>query len=289
MKRLDKFLVALGIALFATAGLAAPVALVEGVQMPAWVERTGLKIPATPGMELKQRDELRTGSGARLYVKLAEGSLIKLGENASLRLVDMVSERKGFFRGAMEVLEGAFRFTTESVGRRNKRDINVKIATVTLGVRGTDFWGRSKTDNEIVCLIEGKVELGAQGEQPVTLDKPLQFYKRENAKTLPVAFVDPNQLKQWAAETEIAVGGGAARRGGRWSVTLAEAESQHDALKVYDDLRANGFGAQIRPRVAEGKTSYRVQIRSLPSQAEAAALAKQLTGKFGIKEPKVSM
>ncbi len=289
MKRLLNVLTALAFVFFAAVGLAAPAAVVEGVQMPAWMERGGIKIPLAPGMELRPRDELHTGTGARLYVKLAEGSLIKLGENGSLKLLDMEPQKGGFFKGAMDLFEGAFRFTTDKVLKRGARDINVKVATVTIGIRGTDLWGRSKTDNEIVCLIEGRIDVGAQNEQAVTMDKPLQFYKRENGKTQPVAFVSPDQLKIWAAETDIEAGRGAARRGGRWSVTLASVDTQEDALKLYDDLRANGYAAQIRPRVADGKTTYRVQIRSLPSQPEAASLAKQLLGKFGIKEPIVSL
>ena len=276
MKRLLGCMTALGIAFFAASGLAAPAAVVEGVQMPAWVERGGQKIPLAPGMELRPRDDLHTGVGARLYVKLAEGSLIKLGENGSLRLLDMAPQKGGIFKGAMDVLEGAFRFTTDAVVRRNKRDINVKVATVTIGIRGTDLWGRSKTDNEIVCLIEGKIDVGAQNEQAVTMDKPLQFYKREAGKTQPVAFVSPEQLKIWAVETDIEAGKGALRRGGKFSATLASSESQEEALKVYDDLRKNGYPAEIRPLVTDGKPSYRVQIRNLATQAEADALAKRL-------------
>ncbi len=47
------------------------------------------------------------------------------------------------------------------------------------------------------------------------MDKPLQFYQREQGRTAPVAFVDPAQLKLWAAETAIESGKGASRRGTR--------------------------------------------------------------------------
>ena len=276
MNRYARYALALLLALYASLALAAPAAVVEGVQMPAWVERSGMKIPAAPGMELKPRDELRTGVGARLYVKLADGSLLKLGENASLRLLDIAPPKGGFLKGAVEVLEGAFRFTSDKFVRHTKRDINFKIATVTLGIRGTDFWGRSRIDNEIVCLIEGKVELGSGTEQPVTMDKPLQFYKRDAGRTQPVAFVDPAQLKLWAAETDIAAGTGVARRDGRISLTLEESEDQAVALKRYDALRDSGYPAEIRPVHRDGKLVYRVQIRNLGSQAEADVLAKRL-------------
>ena len=46
--------------------VAAPDAVVEAVQMPAWVERGGASIPLAPGMALRDRDRVRTGANARI-------------------------------------------------------------------------------------------------------------------------------------------------------------------------------------------------------------------------------
>ena len=96
------------------------------------------------------------------------------------------------------------------------------------------------------------------------------------------------QLAQWAAETELQSGKGVARRGGRFSVTLASADDQNTALALYDELRNAGYPAEIWPVKQAEKLVYVVRIRQLPSRAEANALANQLRGKFGITEPKVS-
>ena len=279
--------------LFAAALVAAPAlawsqaAVVEGVQMPAWVERGGARTPLAPGMQLRQGDQLRTGGGSRLLLRLSEGSLVKLGENASMSMTEL-APAQDFFKGALSVLEGAFRFTTTALGANRRRDINIRVATVTAGVRGTDLWGKSIPTRQVVCLIEGKIEVGAPGETPVALDQPRQFYQRVNDQTQPVGFVDPVQLGEWAKETEIEAGKGAARLGGRFRVELAAADNQNDALAVYDQVRAAGYAAEIRPAKVEDKLVYRVQIRNLPSRAEAQALAGQLKGKFGVAEPKAA-
>ncbi|MDH5577662.1 MAG: FecR domain-containing protein, partial [Betaproteobacteria bacterium] len=225
---MNRVLAILGAALLALAAApleAAPAALVEGVQMPAWVERAGIgaarRLPLAPGMELRGGDELRTGAGARVYVKLAEGSLIKLGENASLRILDLAPDRGGFFKAALNVLEGAFRFTTDLLAKQRRRDVSIRVASVTAGIRGTDLWGKSAPQKQVVCLIDGKIEVGAEGEAPVVMDQPRQFYQRVKGETQPVGFVDPTQLAQWARETEIEDGRGAARSGGSWKLTLA--------------------------------------------------------------------
>jgi hypothetical protein len=266
---------------------AQPAAVVEGVQMPAWVERSGRSSPVAPGMALQAGDQLRTGAGSRLLVKLSEGSLVKLGENGTLRIAEMTPTQE-VFRAALRVLEGAFRFTTDVAAKQRRREVNISVATVTAGIRGTDLWGRSRDERQVVCLIEGAIEVGAEGEKPVLMDQPRQFYRREKGQTQPVGFVEPQQLNDWAKETEIERGKGAARVGGKWSVVLATADNQRDALMVYDEVRKAGYPAEIRPLKDGDKRSYMVRIRNLPSKAEAGALADQLRGKHGAAAPRVS-
>ena len=289
MKSIVSLLVAAGIALAAAPAAAAPAAVVEGVQMPAWIERDGQRVPLVVGMELRAGDQLITGGGSRALIKLVEGSLVKLGENGTLNLTDIDPQREGFFKAAMRVAEGAFRFTTDVLAKNRKREVAITVANVTAGIRGTDLWGKSTAERQIVCLIEGAIEVGAPGEKPVTMDQPLQFYQRDKGKTQPVGFVDAEQLRKWSAETEIEAGKGAAHRGGKWRVVLASADTQQTALAVYDQARAAGYAAEIRPAKDGEKLLYVVRISSLPSKAEAEALAARLRGKYGITEPRVSM
>ena len=285
---LGLFLVASILLCFGSTAAAQVAARVEGVQMPAWLERNGQRTPLLPGMELRAGDQVYTGAGSRLVVKLAEGSLVKLGENGTLRFAE-INRGQDLFKAALGVLQGAFRFTTELVAAKRKREIDIRVGQVTTGIRGTDLWGRSRKDNEIVCLIEGEIEVGAEGEQAVKMDRPLQFYRRTEGKTQPVGFIDKKQLEDWAKETEIEAGKGAARRGGRWSVWLASAQDQSGALRVYEELRAAGYPAEILPKKGADKLVYMVRIRQLPSRAEAQALAEQLRGRYGVTEPKVVM
>jgi hypothetical protein len=139
-----------------------------------------------------------------------------------------------------------------------------------------------------VCLIEGRIEVGAEGEVPVTMDQERQFYRREKGQTLPLGFVEPTELARWAQQTEIADGQGAVLRGGKWRVTLASVATQDEALSVYDQLRTAGYAAEIHPVKAGEKRVYLVRISRLPTKADAEALAAQLRGKHGVEEPKVS-
>ena len=98
MKGTIAVLLAAVLAAFAQISLAQPAAVVEGVQMPAWLERASERRPLSVGMELKAGDMVRTGAGSRALVKLSEGSLVKLGENASLAINEINANSGGIFK-----------------------------------------------------------------------------------------------------------------------------------------------------------------------------------------------
>jgi len=298
--KIKHIVAALSLALMATGALAAPTAVVEGVQMPAWVQRAGITLPIAAGMELQESDKVTTGANSRLLLRLAEGSQVKLGENAELSLAKLSQSQENkqtFLQAAMDVARGAFRFTTDARSKLvSRRAVDIRVATVTAGIRGTDLWGKSAGDRDIVCLIEGKIQVQREQDAPIAMDQALQFYiapktaegRADRSKPEPVlAAVDAAQLQQWALETEIAAGQGAARIGGKWKVVAASSPDQGEALKVYDQLRAAGYPAQIHPLGDASRRSYEVRIGGLPSRAEADALGAKVEALTGSK-PRVA-
>lgn len=285
--RLLRFFLVCALLASSQAALAQVAAMVEGVQMPAWIERSGVKSPLLPGMELRPGDKVITGGDSRAVIKLSEGSVVKLGANGQLRFVELNATQQ-LFKGALDVLEGAFRFTTDVAGKNRKREVTIRASQVTAGVRGTDFWGRSRAGNEIICLIDGAVEVTAQGDSPLRMDQPLQFYRRVDGKAQPVGTVEKSQLDQWSAETDLEAGKGIARTGGRVTLELARFDSRSPAVGLREDVRRAGYPAVMTPIRGKDKTTYIVRIRQLASRAEADALAQQLRGKYGVVEPKIS-
>jgi hypothetical protein len=284
--RLLRFLAACALLALSHAAAAQVAATVEGVQMPAWVERNGVKSPLLPGMELKPGDKVVTGGESRALIKLAEGSMVKLGANGQLRFVELNASQQ-LFKGVLDVLEGAFRFTTDVAGKNRKREVSIRASQVTTGIRGTDVWGKAAAGNEIVCLIEGAVEVTAQGEPPLRLDQPLQFYRRVDGKAQPVGAVERSQLETWSAMVDLQQGKGVARAGGRVTLELGRFDSRSAAIGVREDVRKAGYPAVMTPIRGKQQTTYVVRVRQLASRAEANALAEQLRGKHGVTEPKV--
>lgn len=264
--------------LFAAHAALAEPTVVEAVQYPAWLERGGVKAPLTPGTQLKARDKIVTGGNARVRMKLGEGSAVKLGENA--QFVMERAEDRSVFSATLSVLAGAFRFTTDALSGR-KRDLTIKAKAVSAGIRGTDLWGKSTGERDLICLLEGKISVAAEGHPQVTLDQPLDFYQKPRDGAPSVARVDPRQLEEWAKETELVPGGAGASVGGRWRVEAAVKSARNDALTLNRQLRRDGYPSEI----VEKGGKWTVQVRGLSGEPEARALATSIRSVPGVEQP----
>jgi hypothetical protein len=266
---------------------------VEGVVSPAWVERGGARLPLAVGMRLNDKDRVVTGPDSRLLLRMAEGSAVKLGENSALALDGLSQKQAGESRkvvtAALDVVRGAFRFTTGIFDSPPAgRDVKIRIRTVNAGIRGTDLWGKSDDTRDLVCLIEGKISVAHPQTGEFTMADPLSFFVApRDKKALPVAPVDPRQLEEWAAETEIQPGSGGARRGGRVHVDAAVSTNQAAARAIQEKLRSAGYPAVTRTMKIEDRLQYRVRVQNFPTQRDAAAAVEKLKA-LGLAEAVVS-
>lgn len=279
---LRNFIVAAALALSALP-LAAQTLVVEGVLSPAWLERGGKREPLTSGMPLNAKDRVHTGPGARALIRMAEGSAVKLGENATLAVDDLLERKDGgraMVSASLDVVRGAFRFTTGIFSRQPaQRDVKVKIATITAGIRGTDVWGRSTKEADLVCLLDGRISV-EHGGREFSMAEPLLFFiVPRNQPPKPVASVDRRQVDEWSEETELRDGGGAIRRDGRHGVDVVAAGSQNAADQMLRKIRDAGYPARVdSSRDSYGNEEHYVRITGLATPGDAAALADKLKG-----------
>jgi hypothetical protein len=269
---------------------AADNAVIEAVQMPAWIVHDGVRSPVSAGATVQGRDEIVTGDGARILLRMPEGSSVKLGADADFK-VDALTSKPGnggtVMSASLNVLKGAFRFTTALADKiRGSRDVNIHFLNVTAGIRGTDVWGKSTPDKQVVCLIEGKVEVSHKDDSPVLLADPLTFYVAQDEKPAPVAPVSLGQIATWALETDVAAGHGAQVKGGKWHVTALDTRDELAALDVYTNLRTQGYAAQFHPAGTSQQRHYEVALTGFETESDASAVAAEITSVSGT-EPKI--
>lgn len=291
MKLYSKVFAAFSLLILSSSLYATPDVLVQNVQMPAWLQRDGHRQALMVGMPLKNSDQIFTGANSRVLLQAADGSTIKLGENASLSVSNLAQQRESqsLFTAFLNVAKGAFRFTTALVGKHKAREVTIKVSNATIGIRGTDVWGKEGDDKGIVVLIEGKISVVGADKTEFTMDQPLSLYEMpKSAPAKAVVPIAPDHLNQLALETEVSPGMGATSSGGVWKVTLLEALTEADVLKAYDEWQNAGYAVRITPVNKNNATAYQLRITQIATQDEARALAKSLTGKFGATSPRVS-
>jgi hypothetical protein len=261
---------------------------VESMQMPAWYERDGVTYALRPGDELKSGDLIRTGPAARALLRMAEGSIVKLGADASFDITQVSDDPQpsNVFQALLKVVRGAFRFTTTELGKSRARSVDVEIGHVTVGIRGTDIWGRSRPGEDLFALLEGKVTVQRDNEQPFTMEEPLTFIVAEQGKaTTPIQKADMATVNTLAQETELQTGDGVLSVDGQWSVNLMSLLDSNAAEKLIAQLHEAGYGAERKLIEINAQSWTRIRIDGFVSKADAEAFADGISNRYGITQP----
>jgi len=169
------------------------------------------------------------------------------------------------------------------VGRR--RELDIRVRTATIGIRGTDVWGKTEAERDFVVLLEGRIEI-ERGGNTYALDQPQSlFMAPRDAEPLPVGPVDGADLARWAAETEPAPGSGVLAEDGRFRLHLVALPEAYQATRLVERLAADGLPAAQAEAQVEGRTWQRVYVDGYASRADAEAAGAALAGRYGFGSP----
>jgi hypothetical protein len=119
---------------------------------------------AAKGDLVREGEVITTASDASAQLRMADEGLIALRPDSSLRIESyrFQGQAAGGERSILALLKGGFRALTGLIGRSRKEAYQVRTATATIGIRGTD--------HEPVHIPEGGWS-GAPGGVPGTYDK----------------------------------------------------------------------------------------------------------------------
>ena len=291
-------LLMLGAGLWASQGVARAAAIdtvVEAVQLPAWVERNGQRRPAEPGVLLRDNDKAITAGHSRMLLRMSDRSMIKLGEKTEFE-IEGVSVRKPQAAGPSELsatlrlVTGVFRYATDysSKALGNKRELNLKMATATVGIRGTDFWSMTDAAHDAVCMFEGKVEVMRDAKPGVMLEKPGAFWAVFTGEPeKPAGQATPDQLAKFINQAEMQPGQGIVLQGGRWRTVAGLLPSGAQANTLRSKLQTAGYPAEVLAK--DGK--FEVRINQFATREDAEAVLKQLQANtaLGVTEGRVAL
>ncbi|MGH8373158.1 MAG: FecR family protein [Gammaproteobacteria bacterium] len=263
--------------------------VVTAVQSPAWLVQGTFTTPLKPGVQVADGDMLRTGPGGRVYLALPEASMVKLGENTELATstMDMMHDTHGsLFKGALHILKGVFRFTTSLIGKAKRRQVDIQVGTSTIGIRGTDVWGRAGSDGDLVALLEGKAEMHAPGHAMMMMDQPMHYMMMPKTGSMQMNMpVTQAKLADWTAQTDVHIGVGVLTTDGQWIVALVSSIDDRETTRWMNKFAIAGYPTEDTPVTVKGRVWHRLIIRQVTSYRDARALASRLSKAYPLMSP----
>ena len=236
------------------------------LQPPVWLERGERREPLRPGAAVFPGDRISTGTGSRLHLELEDSSTIKLGEGAefempALQVIDDDSDT-GLLKGVLKLAKGAFRFTTGALSQFRKRELDVHIGpTVTTGIRGTDVFGKSDDAQDLLCLLEGSVQVWSPDAPVQTMDQPNTFYVVPRGQpSKPIAPTPPDKLDTWLPSTEMRAQEPALEAGGRYRLVLLSVGTEKQAAGEAARLAALGYPVDVLTSQTPAGPRHRVVL-----------------------------
>ncbi len=269
--------------LVATPGYSSVV--VDKVIYPAWLENYHHKFILKPGMRLDALDKIQTGEGGRVLLKMDDQSDVQVGSSSKIAIQKLQVIPGKQVNSVIDVLKGAFRYITNKVNKTSwNRSIQFNIGAITVGIRGTDIWGRSNEQQDLLCLIEGKVQVDAEKDSFV-MDQPLDYYVKPKDKPAKRDKVDQKKLAKWSDETQIKKGSGAVSANGRWSIVFASYINKASALSLLNKLTTQGYFAElVEIATNSNKKLYRVVIQGFVDKEDAITIRSRLQSKGDYKD-----
>ncbi len=137
---------------------------------------------AEAGARVEEGDVLTTGPGASALVQLDDGANVLLRPDSSVKLARLKHSGEGLGQ-LVQVITGACRYVTGSLGRANPEAVTLSTPSATIGIRGTDLEivhreaaGTGPAAGTYVRVNDGGVRVGGLDGTRVDLAKGQQAY-----------------------------------------------------------------------------------------------------------------
>ncbi len=156
MKKLNMVVAVLLLITCGFAQAADPTPSGEVTSLKGWatIGQNGESVRLYRGASVIVGDRLQTGKGARLKLRMIDGTVVTLGENTEFIVREYeVSDTNGV--GLLELTRGFFRAVTGKITKLQTHSFRVKTPLAVVGVRGTDFWGEQSSKRLRIALLGG--------------------------------------------------------------------------------------------------------------------------------------
>ena len=257
-----------------TGGIGATITTVEG-QVEVFVPGRATPIIAGVDMRVEPGSTVRTKSNGRVELQFDDRSLLRLDHDSEIQII-AGDEARGVF-----VTLGKIWAKVQTALGMSK--FQISTPTVVAGVRGTIVRAEVDADSSSIAVDEGEVEVGAPGDDALTILGAAQMVRRDRAdgRRLTPGHFDPEARQRWEYWTDPVVqqrikgieeAGGEVRR-------LTE-ELEENAMGVFQALAVDG---QAVKRVAKRVAGADAVVRSVQIALAQGQTQLRPAGRFGAR------
>jgi hypothetical protein len=123
--------------------------------------------PVASGEKIYLADALRSGDASGMQVLLLDETVFTLGANSEIVIDEFVYDpKRGQGRLDAEIVKGVFRFVSGRIAEQRPDDVELRLPSGTIGIRGTIVAGRVEDDGSALVVLLGP------GRNANTQDRP---------------------------------------------------------------------------------------------------------------------
>lgn len=267
-------------------------AYVSTLQPPAWVIHKAMRAALGASSPILSGDTVTTGAGARLHLALADGSLLKLGENTTLDLQTLrlqTAKQADVLNGMFKLSSGSLRYTAQKQRITIKNELTLQIGSgISAQVSSADLWAGASTAEDRLLLIEGSVVATPARKPAVTMAQPNTLYtayRNNPAKSDGVSQMQEPRLLFML--TEMNGRQPALQSNGAYRVVLAVYPDEARALERVSKYTSLGYPVELQRPSKGGVSGFRVILDGLSNEADAKAYAAVLIERLKLLKPQV--
>lgn len=261
----------------------------NAVNYPVWVVRNLQVISLAPGTELLQDDIVTTGNSGRAWISMQDGSVVKLGQNTKFEITAADFHQvqdASLLDATFNVIKGAFRFTSGffNTNFTSSHKVKITIGATTIGIRGTDIWGRSTETEDFITLLEGSISVDTDVDAIAILSEPLTAYRKlKDQPADPVYRLEVSQVQKLGAETELSFERGIANIEGKFDLILMSLKNSNNAQKEIERFKLAGYAVKAESQLINETVFTRVVLAGFKDNQSANNMSQQLLEEFKLQ------
>lgn len=227
--------------------------------------------PLAVGSLLQQGDSVLTLSGSSAVIKFEDGQLMVMHERTEFRIAQYVYNKQNVSASSaiFDLVRGGLRFVTGVIGSTNRSSLQVRTATATIGIRGTDasVYFDAVTQAVTAAVNQGAVSLGTASVNPGNPMSAAPGLPPSPATQLtPVVQAALNQLSARTGlplNTPVVVAASARAAAAQAAAQdLAARAQQNPALKAQADQAAADAAAALAAAIAAGQQAVQDALKA---------------------------